>query len=799
MTLAALPKLSASSINAATFRKFAEHLPTLCWIANGDGYIVWYNRRWHDYCGTTPEQMEGWGWQSVHDPALLPSVLERWTSSIATGAPFEMILPLRGADGLFRPFLTRAQPVRDTGGKVVRWFGVNTDISEQQAMETALRDAIAHNERHAAEQAAILGQLAEGVIVADCQGRTVSLNEAAQRLHGVDRLGVRLDEYSDTYHLLTEKGQPYPPRELPLARAVLHGETITDARWRICRPDGSEVLVIGSAKPVHRSDGGLIGTVLTLRDDTGRHAAEQALLELTATLETRVEERTRDRDRTWRNSQDLLVVADFEGVLLATNPAWLSILGWEPTELVGRRCLEFIHPDDHASSRDALAKAAAEGLPRYEVRCRHKDGSYRWVSWVASPEAALIYASGRDITAERDAAVALVEVEEQLRQSQKMEAVGQLTGGLAHDFNNLLQSISGSLELLRLRTAEGRTGELERYIESAIGSANRAAALTHRLLAFSRRQTLDPKPTDVNRLIGGMAALFQRTVGPQIQVETSVADAVWPILCDANQLENVLLNLVINARDAMPGGGHLLIETANTALLDRRGAPKERPSRQVPPGEYVVLSVVDSGTGMSPEVMARAFDPFFTTKPQGEGTGLGLSMTYGFVLQSGGHVRLRSEVGQGTTVAIYLPRHLGTEAVAVDHDIALDSSAAQTSAVVLVVEDEPAVRMIVREVLSNVGYTVLEAESGRAGLNIVNTGVHLDLLLSDVGLPGGMNGRQLADAVRQQRPGLKVLFITGFDETAAIGSGQLEPGMAVMTKPFRLDKLVMKVQALING
>ncbi len=388
-------------------------------------------------------------------------------------------------------------------------------------------------------------------------------------------------------------------------------------------------------------------------------------------------------------------------------------------------------------------------------------------------------------------------VEEALRQSHKMEAVGQLTGGLAHDFNNLLQGISGSLQLMRARAAQGRTAEFGRYIETAMTSVNRAAALIHRLLAFSRRQTLDPKPTDVNRLVGGMEELFGRTVGPGIQVETSLTAGLWPTLCDPNQLESALLNLVINARDAMPDGGHLLIETTNTVLRSRRGATKDWPPQGVPPGEYVCLSVADTGTGMTPDVIARAFDPFFTTKPIGQGTGLGLSMIYGFVQQSGGHVRLRSEVGQGTTVAVYLPRHLGALADEQELDGAEDLPATRSDAAVLVVEDEPGVRMIVVEVLLELGYAVLEAADGPSGLRIVESGTRIDLLLTDVGLPGGMNGRQLADAARQRRPGLKVLFITGYAESAVVGNGQMEPGMQVMTKPFGVDALVAKVQGMI--
>ena len=390
-------------------------------------------------------------------------------------------------------------------------------------------------------------------------------------------------------------------------------------------------------------------------------------------------------------------------------------------------------------------------------------------------------------------------IEEALRQSQKMEAIGQLTGGIAHDFNNLLQGISGSLELTASRAVQGHMAEIGRYIETAMRSVRRAATLTHRLLAFSRQQVLNPRPTDLNGLVGGMGELFGRTVGPGIRVVTSLTEAPWPILCDPNQLENVLLNLVINARDAMPDGGELLIETANTVLRDRRGRTKEWPPQNVPPGDYMALSVVDTGTGMAPDVLARAFDPFFTTKPMGQGTGLGLSMVYGFVQQSGGHVRLRSEPGQGTTVAIYLPRHLGAAAGVAAIDTTVPLLAAATNGVVLLVEDEPDVQMVVQAILSDLNYVVLNAENGQAGLDIVASGVRIDLLLTDVGLPGSMNGRQLADAARKQRPALKVLFITGYAENAAASDGWMKEGMQVMTKPFALNTLAAKVQSILNG
>jgi len=388
-------------------------------------------------------------------------------------------------------------------------------------------------------------------------------------------------------------------------------------------------------------------------------------------------------------------------------------------------------------------------------------------------------------------------IEEELRQAHKMEAVGQLTGGLAHDFNNLLAGISGSLEMMRLRTAQGRMTELGRYIEAALSSVGRAAALTHRLLAFSRRQTLDPKPIRVDGLVGSMEDLFRRTVGPSIQIETKLAGGgLWPVLCDPNQLENALLNLVINACDAMPDGGHLAIETANVALDEKGAASSDEPLRNVPPGEYVAVSVTDTGTGMSPTTMTRVFEPFFTTKPLGQGTGLGLSMIYGFVQQSGGHIHLRSEVGQGTTVTIYLPRHLGAvDGAEIDTVAGLP---ARGTAVVLVVEDELPIRMVIADVLSDLGYTVLEAGDGGSALKILEAGTLIDLLITDVGLPGGTNGRQLADTARQRRPDLKVLFITGYAESAAVRNGLIEEGMQVMTKPFALEALAAKIQGILG-
>jgi signal transduction histidine kinase len=384
------------------------------------------------------------------------------------------------------------------------------------------------------------------------------------------------------------------------------------------------------------------------------------------------------------------------------------------------------------------------------------------------------------------------EIEEALRQSQKMEAVGQLTGGLAHDFNNLLASIGGALEIMQTRIAQGRIDNLGRYIDAAQGAARRASALTHRLLAFSRRQTLDPRPTDVNQLVAGMQELICRTAGPEVSVVVVAEPELSNALIDPNQLENALLNLCINARDAMPGGGRLTIRTANCRL---EGAAAR--DADVPAGLYTQLVVSDTGVGMPPEVVSRAFDPFFTTKPLGMGTGLGLSMVYGFVRQSGGMVAIDSAPGEGTSVRLHLPRHLGA---AVADAPTLGSGAAmpaESGETILVVDDELTLRTLVAEVLQERGYRALEAEDGASGLLVLRSRARIDLLLTDVGLPGGMNGRQLADAARSLRPGLKVMFITGYAENAVLNDGNLEPGMEVLTKPFSMQVLANRIRGLV--
>ena len=531
------------------------------------------------------------------------------------------------------------------------------------------------------------------------------------------------------------------------------------------------------------------------RDAVERRRAEDELQRLNASLTEEVERRTAERDALWQASPDLLSVATTDGRFLETNPAWQQVLGWNEAELKAHPFAFFIHPDDIADTEQAM-RHLTDGAPVFNFvnRYRRKNGEYRWLSWNAVPRGGMIYAVVRDITEAREREEALRRTEDALRQAQKMEAVGQLTGGLAHDFNNLLAGISGSLEMIQMRLAQGRSADVERYLSAAQGSAKRAASLTHRLLAFSRRQTLSPTVTEVNRLVVGMDELIQRSMGPSIEVEIVTAAGLWNSRIDANQLENALLNLCINARDAMPEGGKLTIETGNR-WMDERTARE----RDLPPGQYISLCVSDTGTGMAKTVIERAFDPFYTTKPIGQGTGLGLSMVYGFARQSEGQVRIYSELGEGTMVCIYLPRYHGDKAPEQTDDTRGEIALSHDGETVLVVDDEPTVRMLVVDALHELGYVAIEAGDGAAGLAILRSETRVDLLITDVGLPGGMNGRQVADAGREARPDLKVLFITGYAENAVLSHGHLDPGMHVLTKPFAMDVLGDRIRALINS
>ncbi|AGN79068.1 MULTISPECIES: PAS domain-containing sensor histidine kinase [Pseudomonas] len=511
---------------------------------------------------------------------------------------------------------------------------------------------------------------------------------------------------------------------------------------------------------------------------------------------------------------------DREGRLIVANDGVTQLVGKPPELYLGKTDLEFL--EDKAQARqimetDRLVMHGGKAV-QIEERVDMPDGTATYWLSVKAPlcdeagEVMGLIGSSIDVTARKNAESELLELNRTLeakieqavaereaahaalRQSQKMEAVGQLTGGIAHDFNNLLAGITGSLDLIKLRLKQGRIADVERYLTVAHGAAQRAASLTHRLLAFSRRQTLMPVHTDVNTLISDMEELIRRTVGPAIQLKVELQAKSSTCLVDPAQVENALLNLCINARDALEGGGSISIKTYNEELVQGDALDPE-----LAPGTYFTVCVADDGVGMSTETLARAFEPFFTTKPVGAGTGLGLSMIYGFAKQSGGQVRIESQVGRGARVYLQLPS-LKVEADAAGRTEPLPESELTSSGeTVLVVDDEPSVRMFVSESLGSCGYIVIEATDSLAGLQLLRSDTRIDLLVTDIGLPGGTDGRQMANTGRSIRPGLPVLFMTGYAQPKILDNAQLEPNTAVLTKPFTLETLTLTVNALLKN
>jgi PAS domain S-box-containing protein len=645
-----------------------------------------------------------------------------------------------------------------------------------RTMPTAIADA---------HELLVQGMLDYAIYMLDPTGRVMSWNPGAERIKGYEAEEI-IGEHFSRFYTEEDRVAGVPREALRIAEE--EGRFTAEA-WRV-RKDGKRFWAVVVIDPIRRN-GELIGFAKVTRDMTEAREAQLKALE---------------SERRFR----LLVegVVDYaiymlspEGLVSNWNAGAERIKGYGAEEIVGEHFSRFYTAEDREARVPwrALETARSEGRYEAEGWRQRKDGTRFWASVVIdairdeSGELIGFAKVTRDLTERRQAQLELEQSREQLFQAQKMEALGHLTGGLAHDFNNLLTGIIGSLELLKTRVSQGRIGDLDRYVSAAQGAANRAAALTHRLLAFARRQTLDPRPTESNRLILGMEELIRRTVGPQIGVVTILSSGLWPTLCDPNQLENAILNLCINARDAMPSGGQLRIETSNVTL-DERDVRGQGGS----PGDYVVVCIADTGVGMPQDVIDRAFDPFFTTKPLGHGTGLGLSMVYGFARQSGGQVRITSEVGTGTEMRLFLPRHDGPAAAEEARPELGMAPRAEHGESVLIVDDEATVRMLVTEVLQELGYSAIEAADGPSGLRVLQSDVRIDLLITDVGLPGGMNGRQMADAAREIRPELPVLFITGYAENAAVGAEQLEPGMHVLTKPFAIDMLANRISSITS-
>lgn len=673
----------------------------------------------------------------------------------------------------------RAEFVRDDRGNPVWMRGVVQDVTERKLAEATLQES---ESRFRVLAQAVPNQ----VWSATPEGQLDWVNQKVVDYSGLDEKNLLEDGWVRLVHPCDWQ------RVAAEWQHSLQQKTRYETEFRLRRHDGIYRWHLVRALPIVQE--GARRWLGANTDIEEQKAAQAELAQLNATLEDRVEQRTRDRDRLWRLSTDLILVAGFDGIIKSANPAWKKLLGWDERELVGQQLTQLVHEDDRQRTAAEVQRlGTGRTTQRFENRYCHKDGSYKAISWIAVPDSERIHAVGRDISVERESALALKEAEQRLRQSQKMEAIGQLTGGIAHDFNNLLQGISGSIELVRARLASGHSDDIEHFMDSAAHSARRAAALIHRLLAFARRQSLESKTVDINRLVVSMEELMRRTLGEHIELVVDLGEETWRTCSDDNQLESALLNLAVNARDAMPKGGTLTLRTAN-ATLEKSYT---RLHEGLKPGDYVVISVSDTGSGMPPDVLARVFEPFFTTKPIGQGTGLGLSMIYGFAKQSGGHVRIHSQVGQGTEVSLYVPRHSDNSAQEARE--ALPASRQQGEGeTLLVVEDDPAVRMIVLDELNELGYITLEAMDGATAIPILQSAQKIDLLISDVGLPG-MNGRQIAEIGRQHRPALPVLFMTGYAQSAAARSEFLAPGMAMISKPFSMDEMAAKIRDMLSG
>lgn len=656
------------------FHALANAIPQLAWIADGSGWISWYNDRWYDYTGTTLGEMQGWGWRSVHHPDHIDHVIASITRSFTTGEPWEDTFPLRRKDGSYRWFLSRAIPVRGTDGKVTHWFGTNTDVTEQRDTQESVR-----------VRADFLARLMEGstdcVKVLDLEGNLSSMTEAGLRLMDIDDFEI-------------VKGLPWVN--------LWQGPHEADAH-----------MAIASA----------------LRGEVGRFRGFAKTLKGTP--------------RWWDVRVSAILGAD-----------------GKPDHLL-------------AISRDITAEYEAEQSVREMNTALQSQVADGRTALLASAQALSVEVKGREAA------------ETQVRQLQKMEAVGQLAGGIAHDFNNMLAVVMGSLNLIQRRLAKGE--DVTVFIEHALESVNKATALTHRLIAFSRQLPLAPEPTDVNRLVANMSEILRRTLGEDTPLETVLAGGLWKTNIDKSQLENALLNLAVNARDAMEGG-KLTVETANSHL----DAGYARAHEEVHEGQYVMVAVSDTGTGMTDEVLEKAFNPFFTTKEVGKGTGLGLSQVHGFVKQSGGHIKIYSEIGHGTTVKIYLPRHY-PEAEALDKETALPPiPRGSLDQVVLVVEDNERMRDISAAGLRELGYSVFTASGAASALRILETHPEICLLFTDIVMPE-INGRQFASAALKLRPDLKVIFTTGYTRNAIVHGGVLDHGVNFLAKPFSLDELGRKL------
>ena len=718
--------------------------------------------------------------------AAVTDAIQLGASSLLTHSLHPMLLPLKTRMGRA---LIHDLSVRPIGEKpyshcLIQVFDVSVAAERDQVLRA----------RQNARYAAVVDNAPDAILTIDTEGLIQFANPAAAGVFHcaapalVGRPVVDLFESQDAWTATW--------------LAVLRGEPQRrPVEFVIYRNDGTSSFVEVSASRWTNDSRAFVSVIL--RDVNERHIAEETLRRLNETLEERVAISLAERRvlaDIVENTDAFIQVLGLDYRLLAVNKASVAaferMFGKRPA--VGMNILDLLadYPAEQALTRTLWARAfAGEAFTTIEAFAgssgnrrfyEFKFNALRDASGIQFAAFQFVY----DVTDRLEEQARLARTEEALRQSQKMEAIGQLTGGIAHDFNNLLTGIIGAMDVVKRRLAAGRQEDVQRFMDAATTSANRAAALTHRLLAFARRQPLDTKATDVNQLIRGIEDFLRRTLGERVALTVGLDPDLWPTLTDANQLENSIINLAINARDAMPGGGCLSITTKKAVV----GYPILCGSDEIQAGDYTVIQVSDTGTGIDPVALPKVFEPFYTTKPLGQGTGLGLSMIYGFVKQTQGNVQIESTLGQGTSVSLYFRRFHGTlEAKGLRLHHAAPRGEGET---VLLVEDDSSVRLLIGEVLRDLGYACIEAIDGQAAVPILSSNVRLDLMITDVGLPG-LNGRQLADFARHHRPDLRILFVTGYAEHVTSSENFLGLNMGMVTKPFTLDALAFKIREML--